>query len=128
VSRRSPVSNARGKQGGAYDPLPSERVFRGLAGFLAVTTIVVGVSAWLGADLPVRYPGPLAGITALSAGTCILVGVWAFSRSPLVGGLFILPVAVPLAVLLAWAVVPPVVVLLMLLSWARTRWVATHLG
>jgi hypothetical protein len=51
----------------------------------------------------------------------MLVGVWAFGRLPLVGALLILPVAVPLAVLLAWAAVPPVVVLLMLLSWARAR-------
>lgn len=108
------------------DPLPSERVFRGLAGFLAVTTMVVGVSAWLGADIPGNYPRPAAGIAALSAGACILVGVWAFGRSPLIGALLILPVAVPLAVLLAWATVPPVAVLLMLLAWMRTRWVATH--
>jgi hypothetical protein len=108
------------------DPLPSERVFRGLAGFLAVIAMVVGISAWLGADIPGHYPRPSAGIAGLSAGACILVGVWAFSRSPLVGALLILPVAVPLAVLLAWATVPPVVVLLMLLSWVRTRWVATR--
>ncbi len=119
------MSHGRGSMAGR-DPLPSERVFRGLAGFLAVTAMVVGISAWLGADLPGHYPGPTAGIAGLSAGACILVGVWAFSRSPLVGALLILPVAVPLAVLLAWAAVPPVVVLLMLLSWARTRWVATR--
>lgn len=108
------------------DALPSERVFRGLAGFLAVTTMVVGTSAWLGADIPGHYPRPTAGIAGISAGVCILVGVWAFGRSPLVGALLILPVAVPLAVLLAWATVPPVVVFLMLLAWMRTRWMATH--
>lgn len=108
------------------DALPSERVFRGLAGFLAVTSIVVGVAAWLGADMPVQYPRAAAGMAGLSAGACILVGIWAFGRSPLVGGLLILPVAIPLGVLLAWAVVPPATVLIMLASWARTRWVATR--
>ena len=103
------------------DRQASESLFRGLAAFLAVTTIVVGVSAWLGADIPGGYPRSAAGIVGVSAGACMLVGVWAFSRLPLVGALLILPVAVPLAVLLAWAAVPPVVVLLMLLSWARAR-------
>jgi hypothetical protein len=108
------------------DPSASESLFRGLAGFLAVTTIVVGVSAWLGADIPGGYPRSAAGIVGVSAGACMLVGVWAFSRIPLVGALLILPVAVPLAVLLAWAAVPPVVVLLMLLSWGRARWMTAH--
>lgn len=108
------------------DPLPSERVFRGLAGFLAVTTMVVGISAWLGADVPGDYPRPATGIVGLSAGACMLIGVWAFGRSPLVGALLILPLAVPMAVLLAWATVPPIVVMVMFLSWVRTRWVATH--
>ena len=108
------------------EPLLSERVFRGLAGFMAVTAIVVGISAWLGADVPGDYPGPATGVAGLSAGACMLLGVWAFGRSPLLGALLILPVAVPLAILLAWAMVPPLVVLAMLLSWVRARWVSTR--
>ena len=105
---------------------PSERVFRGLAGFLAVTAMVVGIAAWLGAEVPGDYPRSKVGVAGLSAGALTLVGVWAFGRSPLVGALLILPVAVPVGVLLAWATVPPFVVLAMLLSWARARWVAAR--
>lgn len=111
-----------------HEPLASERVFRGLAGFLAVTAIVVGLSALLGADVPGGYPRSAAGLAGLSVGVCMLVGVWVFGRLPVLGGLLILPIAVPVAVLLAWAAVPPVVVLLMFLSWRRARWLATRAG
>lgn len=108
------------------EQLASERVFRGLAGFLAVTAIVVGISAWLGAEIPGNYPRPATGVAGVSVGACMLAGVWAFGRLPVVGALLILPVSVPLAVLLAWAAVPPIAVLLLFASWMRARWLATR--
>ncbi|MEJ2341388.1 MAG: hypothetical protein P8Y10_04190 [Gemmatimonadales bacterium] len=99
----------------------SQRAFSAVALLLAVLYIAAGLSVWLGVWNPNEFARSLWGLGGLLAGVLILLGVWVQESSPVVGALLAFGGALPLAILFAWTLLPPVLTFLMILLWARAR-------
>jgi hypothetical protein len=99
----------------------SQRAFTAVALLLAVLYMAAGLSVWLGIWNPNEFARSLWGLGGLLAGVLILFGVWMQESSPLVGALFVFAGAMPVAVIFAWTLLPPVLTFFMLLLWARAR-------
>jgi len=99
----------------------SQRAFTAVALLLAVLYMAAGLSVWLGIWNPNEFARSLWGLAGLLAGVLILFGVWMQESSPLVGALFVFAGAMPVAVIFAWTLLPPVLTFFMLLLWARAR-------
>ena len=97
------------------------RAFTAVALLLSVLYMAAGFSIWLGIWNPNEFARSLWGLGGLLAGVLILFGVWMQESSPLVGVLFVFAGAVPVAVIFAWTLLPPILTLFMLLLWARAR-------
>ncbi|UCG76027.1 MAG: hypothetical protein JSV95_01565 [Gemmatimonadota bacterium] len=106
----------------------SERAFSAVALLLAVLYMAAGLSVWLGVGNPNEYARSVWGLLGLAAGVCILLGVWIRGRSPIAGAMLVFGGAVPLAVVFAWTLLPPVLSLFLVMLWARSRWVAGRAG
>lgn len=100
----------------------SERAFSAVAIFLAVLYMAGGLSVWLGIANPNEAARSMWGLAGLAAGISILLGVWTRERSPVLASLLVFAGAIPLAVVLAGAILPPVLAAFLTLLWARTRW------
>ena len=102
----------------------SERAFSAVALFLAVLYMAAGVSVWLGAWNPNEYARSLWGLAGILAGLVMVLGVWTNQKSPIAGALLVFAAAVPIAVVFAWTLLPPVLTAFLVMVWARARWVA----
>lgn len=107
--------------------MTATRAEKGLAAaavLLAAFYAVIGLLVWAGVGDPGSYPRPAWGLVGLLAGALILLGLRANKQSPFLGAALMFVGAVPLAVLFAWGIIPAVLAGLMVLFWARARWVA----
>jgi hypothetical protein len=99
----------------------SQRAFTAVALLLAVLYMAAGLSVWLGVWNPNEFARSLWGLGGLLAGVLILLGVWMQESSPLVASLLVFGGALPIAIIFAWTLLPPVLTFFMLLLWARAR-------
>lgn len=99
----------------------SQRAFTAVALLLAVLYMAAGLSVWLGVWNPNEFARSLWGLGGLLAGVLIVLGVWMQESSPLVAAFLVFAGAVPVAVVFAWTLLPPVLTFFMIMLWARAR-------
>ena len=102
----------------------ADRTFTAVAMFLGVLYIAAGLSVWLGLWNPNEYARSVWGLVGLAAGVMIFLGVWIRERSPVMGAMLVFAGAIPLAVVNAWTLLPPVLAAFLVLVWGRSRFVA----
>jgi hypothetical protein len=101
-----------------------DRTFAAVAMLLGVLYTSAGLSVWLGFWNPNVNARSVWGLVGLAAGVMIFLGVWIRARSPLMGAMLVFGGAIPLAVVFAWTLLPPVLAAFLVLVWGRSRFVA----